>query len=280
LSENELEKLREAWRECIRSYISWFLSQNYSKVQAQNRAYTLSRFARIMVNSGLAPGDVTFKVAVKFLEFEQTRKRPNSLKWEIDVLKNFYRYLVKTGVVEANPFEEIRIRTSPSEIKALDEDQLNKLLQAAYEIDEVKADAIKFLAYTGLRIEELLMLTQSDVDLENGELRVFNVKTDKWEQLPLLKEVIEILKRRSIDELNQYSKRTYERFIRKAALRAGLQVRITLHTLRHTFVTMILKKTRDPLLTKFLARHASLGTTSRYVHQELQDAKRKLKEML
>jgi len=108
-------------------------------------------------------------------------------------------------------------------------------------------------------------------------MRVFNVKTDRIETVPLLREAIEVLKHRGIDELNQYSKRTYERFIRKAAMRAGIKGRVTLHTLRHTFVTMILKKTKDPLLTKFLARHANLATTSRYVHQELQDAKIKLK---
>ena len=280
LNEAELERLREIWRECIRSYISWFLSQNYSKVQAQNRAYTLSRFARIMVRGGIGPGDVDFNVVAKFLDYERSRKRPSSLKWEVDVLKNFYRYLVKSGFVEENPFEEIRIKTGPSEIKALTEEQLDRLLKAAYEIDEVKADAIKFITYTGLRIEEFLMLTRSDIDLESREIRVFNVKTDKWEQLPLLKEAIGILKRRSIDELNQYSKRTYERFIKKAALRAGIKGRVTLHTLRHTFVTMILKRTRDPLLTKFLARHASLATTSRYVHQELKDAKMKIEKFL
>lgn len=146
-------------------------------------------------------------------------------------------------------------------------------------VDEVKADAIKFIAYTGLRIEEFFMLTKSDIDLENGVMRVFNVKTDKVETIPLLKEAREILQRRSIDEINQYSKMTYNRFIKKAALRAGIKGRVTLHTLRHTFVTMILKKTRDPLLTKFLARHASLAATSRYVHQELKDAKKKLEEL-
>ena len=279
VGEDKLDDLKEAWRECIRNYISWFLSQNYSRVQAQNRAYTLSRFARIMVKNGLGPGDVDFNVAVKFLDYERSRKRPSALKWEVDVLKNFYRYLVKAGFVDSNPFEEIRIKTTPSEIKALTEDQLDRLLKAAYEIDEVKADAIKFIAYTGLRIEEFQRLTRSDIDLEEGVMKVFNVKTDKVETVPLLKEAIEILKRRSIDEINQYSKMTYNRFIKKAALRAGIKGRVTLHTLRHTFVTMILKKTRDPLLTKFLARHASLATTSRYVHQELIDAKKKLKEI-
>ena len=72
---------------------------------------------------------------------------------------------------------------------------------------------------------------------------------------------------------------TCNRFLKKVALRADIKGRVTLHTLRHTFVTMILKKTRDPLLTKFLARHTSLATTSRYVHQELKEAKEKLKRL-
>ncbi|RLE53907.1 MAG: hypothetical protein DRJ30_06175 [Candidatus Methanomethylicota archaeon] len=67
--------------------------------------------------------------------------------------------------------------------------------------------------------------------------------------------------------------------LKKSHLRTGIKDRVSLHTLRHTFVTMILKKTKNPLLTKFLARHASLTATSRYVHQELMDAKKKIAEL-
>jgi len=84
-------------------------------------------------------------------------------------------------------------------------------------VDEVKADAIKFIAYTGLRIEEFFMLTKSDIDLENGVMRVFNVKTDKVETIPLLKGAREILQRRSIDEMKQYAKMTYNKFIKKSS---------------------------------------------------------------
>ncbi|RLE53766.1 MAG: hypothetical protein DRJ30_06440 [Candidatus Methanomethylicota archaeon] len=273
------EDLRVLWRECIRGYVDWLLSRNYSRVQIQNRAYTLSRFARFMVKSKIPPGKVDFNVALKFVNMERVRKKPSSLKYEITVLKHFYNFLIKAGKADFNPFIDFRVKNAEGEIKALNEEELNRLLETAYQMDPVKADALKFLAYTGLRISEFLILSRGDIDLENKTMRVFNVKTDRIETVPLLREAIEVLKHRSIDELNQYSKRTYERFIRKAAMRAGIKGRITLHTLRHTFVTMILKKTKDPLLTKFLARHASLATTSRYIHQELKDAKSKLEKL-
>jgi|GEM_PF-5745971 len=273
------EFLREKWRECIEGYVEWLLSRNYSRVQVQSRAYCLSRFARIMISNGFGPGDVDFNVALKFVNAERVRKRPSSLKYEITVLRTFYDYLVKAGHAKINPFIDFRVKTGQSEIKALNEEELNRLLEAAYKLDPVKADALKFLAYTGLRISEFLMLSRGDIDLENKTMRVFNVKTDQVDIVPLLKEAVEVLKHRRIEELNKFERTTYDKFIKKAALKAGLKKRVTIHTLRHTFVTMILKKTKDPLLTKQLARHASLHTTSRYLHQEVEDAKKKLESL-
>ncbi|RLE53905.1 MAG: hypothetical protein DRJ30_06165 [Candidatus Methanomethylicota archaeon] len=273
------EFLREKWRECIEGYVEWLLSRNYSRVQVQSRAYCLSRFARIMISNGFGPGDVDFNVALKFVNAERVRKRPSSLKYEITVLRTFYDYLVKAGHAKINPFIDFRVKTGQSEIKALNEEELNRLLEAAYQLDPVKADALKFLAYTGLRISEFLMLSRGDIDLENKTMRVFNVKTDQVDVVPILKEAVEVLKRRSIEELNKFERTTYDKFIKKAALKAGLKKRVTIHTLRHTFVTMILSKTKDPLLTKQLARHASLHTTSRYLYQEVEDAKKKLENL-
>jgi len=273
------EVLREKWRECVEGYVEWLLSRNYSKIQIQSRAYCLSRFARIMINNSFGPEDIDFNVALKFVNAERVRKRPSSLKYEITVLKTFYDYLVKAGHANVNPFIDFRVKASQSEIKALNEKDLKRLLEAAYQLDPVKADALKFLAYTGLRISEFLMLSRGDINLENKTMRVFNVKTDQVNIVPMLREAVDVLKHRHVEEINRFEKTTYEKFIKKAAMQAGIKRRVTLHTLRHTFVTMILKKTKDPLLTKQLARHASLHTTSRYLHQEVEDAKKKLESL-
>ncbi len=274
------ELLAESWRNLISDYLNWLLARNYSRVQIQNRAYTLSRFARIMVDNGITPEKVNFKIAAKFLEYERGRKRPSSLSWEISILKSFYNYVRKLGKIDENPFEDMRVKGSgEGGLKALSEEELNRLLKAAYDLDPVKADAIKFLAYTGLRISEFLNLTSGNIDLENQVMRVFNVKTDKLDVVPLLKESLEILKRRKIEDLNKYHKSTYDRFLKKAAEKAGINKLVTVHVLRHTFVTMILARTKDPLLTKQLARHASLHTTSKYLYQEVSNTKKKLKEL-
>ena len=273
------EDLRVLWRECVMGYVGWLLSRNCSRVQVQNRAYMLSRFAWIMVESRVSLGKVDFNVALKFVNAERVRKKPSSLKYEITVLKHFYNFLIKAGKADFNPFIDFRVKNAEGEIKALNEEELNRLLKAAYDLDPVKADAIKFLAYTGLRISEFLNLTSGNIDLENQVMRVFNVKTDKLDVVPLLKESLEILKRRKIEDLNKYHKSTYDRFLKKAAEKAGINKLVTVHVLRHTFVTMILARTKDPLLTKQLARHASLHTTSKYLYQEVSNTKKKLKEL-
>jgi integrase/recombinase XerC len=54
----------------------------------------------------------------------------------------------------------------------------------------------------------------------------------------------------------------------------GEQAGITPHKFRHYFVTGVWQSTRDPKLTKELARHSNAQTTDRYIHLDDQDLER------
>lgn len=56
------------------------------------------------------------------------------------------------------------------------------------------------------------------------------------------------------------------RVVKKAAGRAGLSADVSAHWLRHAHATHALEKTKDIALTQATLGHASLATTSRYVH--------------
>jgi site-specific recombinase XerD len=54
--------------------------------------------------------------------------------------------------------------------------------------------------------------------------------------------------------------------IRRASLRAGLEKRVTAHTLRHTAATWLRNATGDARLVAEYLGHADLSTVHRYAH--------------
>jgi integrase/recombinase XerC len=54
--------------------------------------------------------------------------------------------------------------------------------------------------------------------------------------------------------------------VRRAAERAGIEKRVTAHTLRHTAATWLRQQTGDARLVAAYLGHADLSTVSRYAH--------------
>jgi integrase/recombinase XerD len=124
-------------------------------------------------------------------------------------------------------------------------------------------------------------LRADSVDLSSGSIRIENGKGDK-ERIVLipesvssiLKEYMEwrIEKGRIGDFLflsrkkGKYSTVSVERMIRELSRDAGINRKVTPHTLRHTFATTILKNGGDIRFIQKLLGHSSIGTTEIYTH--------------
>jgi len=142
-----------------------------------------------------------------------------------------------------------------------------------------KHRALLMLLYAaGLRVGEVVRLRPSDIDGERGLVRVRRGKGRK--------DRYTILAQRALEAVRIYrdafptdpwlfpsprpdrhiTTRTVQRIVKNAAAAAGIQKRVTAHTLRHSFATHLLEKGTNLRIIQELLGHQSARTTQIYTH--------------
>ena len=154
------------------------------------------------------------------------------------------------------------------------------LLQAA---SAPKYKAAFATAYgAGLRVSEIVALKVGDIDSERMLLRVERGKGGKDRHAMLSPQLLELLRawwregrRCSLllpggwlfpgrNPVEPLSARQLGRVVRAAAQAAGINKRVSPHTLRHSFATHLLEQGVDIRVIQTLLGHAKLDTTALY----------------
>lgn len=154
----------------------------------------------------------------------------------------------------------------------LGEQEVRDLLTAASTSPRDHAIAM-ILATAGVRVGELCRLTLEDLDTESGILHIRAGKGDKDRDVVLDGRIPVAIERylRATGRLGQRVGRLFdigpvsvERVVSRAALAAGIEKRVTPHTLRHSFATNLLNRGVDIRFLKELLGHSSTATTEVY----------------
>jgi len=200
----------------------------------------------------------------------------------ISSLRSFFKYLVKEKIIFDNP---MLLVSNPKQEKKLPNflynEDLERLINACdnSNIFGIRDSLIIELLYsTGIRVSELINIKVNDI--RDKEIKVFG-KGSK-ERIVLFGSVCEkkindylkvrgkLLKNNRCDYLllnnngNRLTTRGVEYIIEKLARKIGLK--ITPHTLRHTFATHMLNEGADLKCVQELLGHENLQTTSIYTH--------------
>jgi integrase/recombinase XerC len=207
---------------------------------------------------------------------------------KLATLRSFFKFLIRRGVVSVNPLSTIRTPKQEKRLpKCLDLEQVQKLLEAPDDTDLLGARdraMLEVLYSSGIRVSELVELDMSDMDLQEGILRVRG-KGRKDRLTPIGSQAIKALQHyfelRSGDVrlqspatqrvfLNKHgealSTRSVRRKLDKYLVEAGLDPGISPHTLRHSFATHLLNNGADLRSVQELLGHQSLSTTQIYTH--------------
>jgi integrase/recombinase XerD len=219
-------------------------------------------------------------------EFREGRRyRPSSIVRTLAAVRTFHVFLLREGDTDENPAEGVARPKVPKNLPhPLTVQEVEGILEATppSDVAGIRDRAILETLYgAGLRISELVGLDVDDVDVEEGSVRAFG-KGSKERLVPLGGYAGDALsgyltrgrpalagpRSGGAMFLNQrggrLTRQGVSKILKAAAARAGLEKRVTPHTLRHSFATHLLEGGADVRVVQELLGHASLTTTQIY----------------
>lgn len=196
----------------------------------------------------------------------------STINQHIGSLKNFYRLMAPdSGVMKG-----ISAMKIPSKLPVvLTREETAALLGA---VKNIKHRAIVELMYSsGIRLAECVELVPADIQRKNLLLRVRRGKGEKERYTIISARALETLgayyraarPRKYLFEghgAQQYGRRSIGKVVSDGAKRAGIDKRVSPHTLRHTFATHLLESGVSLRVIQKLLGHSSIKTTTIYTH--------------
>lgn len=216
------------------------------------------------------------------------RQKATTINRRIQALRRFYTWLYQLNLCKNNPCEKIKfIRRSPNKKpEALNKIEVHALLTAAgsstYGLNKRNYALVQLLLQTGLRVSEVANLQIRDLVIHerSGHIAVIDGKGRKNREVPLnataRRALANFLNIQSHKKNECYlftnksgsplTIRALQKTIKTLAEKAKIsRIKVSVHTLRHTFATHYLNANPDKLAElSVIMGHESIDTTAIY----------------
>lgn len=197
-------------------------------------------------------------------------------------LHHLFATAVSWGFLSGNPVDKVeRVRYQQREKTIINDQELERLLATARKRMPYMGSVVLLARYTGLRRGELERLSDADLDLERAQIIVRGqTKSYFNRRVPIAPQILAMLRRSKRQKgrvlrfpgLPHFSADHLTHQFSKLAKRAKVKG-VTLHSLRHTFITRSLLSGVAPAVVKRVAGHRYLTTTEGYLHTSDEHAK-------
>ena len=207
---------------------------------------------------------------------------------EMSTFRSFFGWMIRENLIDEDPTSGIPLPKIGRHLPTtLSEVEVERLL-AAPEIDTPRGlrdrAMIELLYATGLRVSELVGLRVTNFNLRQGVVRVDSGKGDKDRLVPVGELALDWLQRYLAEAremlLGEYksealfpgrhgqfmTRQTFWHAIKRYALAAGIEHKLSPHVLRHAFATHLLNHGADLRSVQMMLGHTDLSTTQIYTH--------------
>ncbi len=280
----------------IRAFLAHLADRNRSPITLARYGEILQRlraFAAREVRGDAVPAGAPNRAIVRAFVHEAAtpglRLAPATRNQRLATCKSFYRWALVEGLVERDPTVGVDFarepRRDPTFLTAEEVDRLLQVAESTATEHYLRRDLalLTLLFHTGLRLAEVLSIDVGQVQL--AEERVVRVRRKGGDAIDvLLNDVALVALRRWIwerqrypraadepalflsDRGNRLSRRALERLVERYARRAVPGKRVTVHTLRHSTATELVRRGVGIETVARVLNHRSLAVTQRYVH--------------
>lgn len=272
LKESLLQQVPAMAQTYTLAMLDYLLAQNYSANTIKSYTNAFNLFMRI--NQYQNPDGLTEGQIVKHLAWMTERGMSAS---SVAMLVNALLYYFRT-VLKRDAFE-IRIPRPRMEHHLPSVLTMEECFRIFSFVDNPKHKLLLLIGYgAGLRRSEIVSLKWADILFEEHQIHVKQSKGKKDRIVMLPYSIVEYLKLyRKLNASDDWvfagqyrgealSGRTVQQVMANAVVKAGLEKRATVHTLRHSFATHLLESGTDIRYIQQLMGHSSIKTTMIYTH--------------
>ena len=276
---------------------------NYLQYEKRFSAHTLSAYIKDLhqFQIFLSQSDTDLKSARHLdvrswvVDLLDKKTEARSVQRKLSSLRTFYKFLQREMLIEINPTLQVK---APKIAKRLPVFLEDSKLDALLDHDDVFSDdfegmrdklVIELLFGTGMRLAEMVTLTDGDINTYEQSIKVFG-KRSKERIVPVSAPLMKLLTDYIAVKVHEnfpnpssalivtsegkaaYPKLIY-RIVNKYLSQISTHQKRSPHVLRHSFATSLLNKGADLNAIKELLGHASLSATQVYTHNSVERLK-------
>jgi integrase/recombinase XerC len=276
----------------MRKYIFDFMSylrneRNVSPHTERNYLSDLEQFADFLGGGELSGVDHQ-KLRSFIGHLLKQKEKKSSIARKLSAIRSFYRFLNKKGVTTGNPARLVATPRREKRLPAvLTADDAQRMMDGGGKESDGETErrdqaVVETLYSTGIRAAELVGMNRDDINRDDRLIRIRG-KGRKERIVPIgqtaLGAIDDYLSRKKEGAENpavftgragnRLTVRTVQRILEIRRKKLGLAQKASPHTLRHSFATHLLEAGADLRAIQELLGHASLSTTQRYTHVNL-----------
>lgn len=273
----------------LRRFLDYLVAErNASPYTISNYRREIAQFLMFLEGEGITQwSDVTRVVLRRYLGWLNSQGYAKaSIARRLSELRSFGRFLMREGIVPQNPFRAISSPKLPKRLPSAISQPDAKTLVTAPSLATPQGlrdrAMLEVLYGGGVRVSELVGLNLASLDTRRRELLVWGKGAKERIVLlgqPAVNALVDYidhgrpkLLKRTTNALflNRLGGRLTTRSVmtttKKYTHLAGIEKKVSPHTLRHTFATHLLDGGADLRSVQELLGHARLSTTQIYTH--------------
>jgi integrase/recombinase XerD len=212
------------------------------------------------------------------------QRASNTINGRIKALRQYYKFLISKGYVRQNVADAVpKVKNTQNRIPSLSVEQIGVLLKQP-DVTTFTGfrdlTIIKLMLDCGIRLREAMDLKFPQVDIKNRRLRDVIGKNGNIEDIPIsklmcqqLQEYMEHRGQLSNEALfvtidgTALNRRTFQERLSEYGRMADIRdVRVSPHTLRHTFAKQWVLNGGDPFSLQRILRHSTMDMVKKYVY--------------